>query len=75
MIAEIIGPSGRVHYRRPVDDPLVEEARKTPGYSVRFVKIETVEHPISHEVEDVRDSFTNEMDAFWDQELGRYGDE
>lgn len=38
-IAEIIGPSGRVHYRRPVDDPLVEEAKKTPGYSVRLVVI------------------------------------
>lgn len=37
MIAEIIGPSGRVHYRRPPDDPMVEEARRTPGYSVRMV--------------------------------------
>lgn len=37
MIAEIVGPSGRVHYRRPPDDPLVEEARNTPGYSVRLV--------------------------------------
>lgn len=41
MIAEILGPSGRVHYRRPPDDPMVEEARKTPGYSVRIVEIET----------------------------------
>lgn len=37
MIAEIIGPSGRVHYRRPTDDPMVAEARQTPGYSVRIV--------------------------------------
>lgn len=35
MIAEIIGPSGRVHYRRPVDDPMIDEARATPGYRVR----------------------------------------
>lgn len=38
MIAEIIGPSGIVHYRRPADDPLVEEARHTPGYSVRMIE-------------------------------------
>lgn len=38
MIAEIIGPSGKVHYRRPENDPLVDEARKTPGYSVRLVE-------------------------------------
>lgn len=37
MIAEIIGPSGRVHYRRPSGDPLVQEARQTLGYSVRIV--------------------------------------
>lgn len=43
MIAEIIGPSGRVHYRRPADDPLVDEARAMPGYSVRLVEVETVE--------------------------------
>lgn len=43
MIAEIIGPSGRIHYRRPPDDPLVDEARATPGYSVRLVEVETVE--------------------------------
>lgn len=45
MIAEIIGPSGRVHYRRPPDDPLVDEARRTPGYSVRLVERETIERP------------------------------
>lgn len=39
MIAEIIGPSGRVHYRRQQNDPLVEEARRTPGYSVRMVAL------------------------------------
>lgn len=38
MIAEIIGPGGKVHYRRPENDPLVDEARKTPGYSVRLVE-------------------------------------
>lgn len=43
MIAEIIGPSGRIHYRRPPNDPLVDEARSTPGYSVRLVEVETVE--------------------------------
>jgi hypothetical protein len=40
MIAEIIGPLGRVHYRRPLSDPMVEEARRTPGYSVRIVERE-----------------------------------
>lgn len=45
MIAEILGPSGRVHYRRAPDDPLVEEARNTPGYSVRVVEQETKEMP------------------------------
>ncbi len=43
MIAEIIGPSGRVHYRRPAGDPLIAEALRTPGYSVRYVEKETVE--------------------------------
>jgi len=45
MIAEIVGPSGRIHYRRPTDDPLVAEAQDTPGYTVRIVKEETVERP------------------------------
>lgn len=45
MIAEILGPSGRVHYRRPPGDPMVEEARNTPGYSVRMVENETREAP------------------------------
>lgn len=43
LIAEIVGPSGRVHYRRPPDDPLVEQARHTPGYTVRLVEKETIE--------------------------------
>jgi hypothetical protein len=43
VIAEIIGPSGRVHYRRPIGHPLIAEALKTPGYSVRYVERETVE--------------------------------
>ena len=42
-IAEIIGPSGRVHYRRPAGDPLIVEAEQTLGYRVRFVWAETVE--------------------------------
>lgn len=37
-VAEIIGPSGTVHYRRPADDPMVEEARRTEGYSVRILE-------------------------------------
>jgi hypothetical protein len=45
VIAEILGPDGRIHYRRPPDDPLVDEARATPGYSVRMVETETVESP------------------------------
>jgi hypothetical protein len=32
---EIVGPSGEVHYRRPLGDPMIEEAICTPGYSVR----------------------------------------
>jgi len=36
-LAEIIGPSGRVHYRRPIDHKMVAEAKTTPGYSVRIV--------------------------------------
>jgi len=43
MIAEIVGPDGKVHYRRSADDKLVEEARKTPGYSVRFIREEDCE--------------------------------
>lgn len=45
LIAEIVGPSGRVHCRRPPDDPLVEQARSTPGYTVRLVERETIETP------------------------------
>lgn len=45
MIAEIIGPNGRIHYRRPPNDPLCDEARNTPGYSVRVVERETIEVP------------------------------
>jgi hypothetical protein len=47
MIAEIVGPDGRVHYRRPPDHPMLDEARATPGYSVRLVETETQEPPIS----------------------------
>ena len=42
-IAEIVGPSGRVHYRRPIGDSLLAEAERTPGYRVRYVDKETVE--------------------------------
>ena len=45
MIAEILGPSGRIHYRRPPDHPLCDEARQAPGYTVRLVETETVESP------------------------------
>lgn len=45
MIAEIYGPTGRIHYRRPVGDPLIAEALQTPGYSVNYVTIETREQP------------------------------
>lgn len=45
MIAEFLGSSGRVHYRRPPGDPLIEEARNTPGYSVRMVEEATKETP------------------------------
>jgi hypothetical protein len=45
FIAEIVGPSGRVHYRRSPDDPLVADAGTVPGYSVRFVSAETMEGP------------------------------
>ena len=43
-LIEIVGPStflngverpGTVHYRRMEGDPLIDEAIKTPGYSVR----------------------------------------
>lgn len=35
-VAEIVNESdGKVHYRRPLNDPCVEEARHTPGYVVR----------------------------------------
>lgn len=48
MIAEIVGPSGRVHYRRPPGDPLIAESERTPGYSVRMVERETVEATCPH---------------------------
>ena len=42
LIAEIVGPSERVHYRRPTDDAMVAEALMTPGYFVRIVAEETI---------------------------------
>jgi hypothetical protein len=35
-IVEIVGTDGKVHYRRPEGDPMIDEAKRTPGYSVRF---------------------------------------
>lgn len=32
---EIVDPSGRVSYRRPAGHPDIDEARRTPGYTVR----------------------------------------
>jgi len=46
MIAEIVGPTGRVHYRRPLGDKLIAEAEATPGYSVRVVPENR--HALSH---------------------------
>lgn len=46
MIAEIIGPSGRVHYRRPLGDKMIAEAESTPGYSVRMVPEDS--HDVGH---------------------------
>jgi hypothetical protein len=43
MIAEIYGPTGRIHYRRPVGDPLIDEALATQGYAVVYVERETIE--------------------------------
>jgi hypothetical protein len=36
--AEIVGPDGKVHYRRPPSHADVAEAERTPGYSVRLVE-------------------------------------
>lgn len=46
MIAEIVGPSGQVHYRRPLGDKLIAEAEATPGYSVRIVPEDS--HALPH---------------------------
>lgn len=37
---EILGPSGAVHYRRPLTHPDVDEAIRTTGYSVRLEAVE-----------------------------------
>jgi hypothetical protein len=42
-IAEIIGPDGSIHYRRPLGDPMIAEAQSKLGYAVRYVETETVE--------------------------------
>jgi hypothetical protein len=34
-LVEIVGFDGDVHYRRPFGDPMIEQALRTPGYSVR----------------------------------------
>jgi hypothetical protein len=33
---EILGPTGEVHYRRPIDHQMVRDALTTPGYAVRW---------------------------------------
>ena len=33
---EILGPTGAVHYRRPIDHQMVRDALTTPGYAVRW---------------------------------------
>lgn len=38
QMVEIVDPSGNVSYRRPPGDPLIEEARRTHGYSVRMAE-------------------------------------
>ena len=43
MMAEIIGPDGRAHYRRPVDHIDVTEALVTPGYTVELVEANACE--------------------------------
>jgi len=35
-LLEIVGPDGSVRYRRPFDHADVDEARRTPGYTVRL---------------------------------------
>lgn len=37
FVVEIIGPDGKVHYRRPPCHADVTEAMRTPGYAVRVV--------------------------------------
>jgi hypothetical protein len=44
MNVEIIGPDGKVHYRRHHEHPDVLEALRTPGYSVRGY-LESPPHP------------------------------
>ncbi|WP_341893792.1 hypothetical protein [Ferrovibrio terrae] len=55
-IAEIVGPSGRTHYRRPPGDPLVAEAERTNGYSVRYVDQETEDRTFIVSVDGYADS-------------------
>jgi hypothetical protein len=52
-LAEIIGPDGRVHYRRPEGDPLITQAYNTPGYSVRFVEAMAGGPQTAQEIADV----------------------
>lgn len=47
--AEIFGPDRKVHYRRPVDDPMVAEAIRTPGYYVEVRKIKPLFIPLKRE--------------------------
>jgi hypothetical protein len=43
LMAEIIGPDGRIHCRRPIDHIDVTEALVTPGYRVELVEASVFE--------------------------------
>jgi hypothetical protein len=68
VIAEIYGPKGRIHYRRPVGDPLIKEAMITPGYAVLYVTRETQERTGvctwcgGTRVEEVRIAYSDKID-------------
>jgi hypothetical protein len=47
--AEIFGPDHKVHYRRPVGDPMVAEAIRTPGYYVEIRKVKPLFIPLKRE--------------------------
>jgi hypothetical protein len=47
--AEIFGPDRRVHYRRPVNDPMIAEAIRTPGYYVEVRKVKPLFIPLKRQ--------------------------